>query len=260
MRAWVTTQGNCIPLLLRLSYVYTRFATIILHCLWQWRYVPSWRCLVAWILIILCDTTNFIFVAMVIAYTSHQLHQVCQRSTKSLMRVSREVNYNLMQLNICYAIPTHRGTTGSECRLRAPKQFNPLWQRRGTLLLNKLVSSYDNILTSSESRNGSTTAPSCSDRSLTSAMTCVLLNTRSVCNKPVTVKEHVIDQKADLMFLTETWCKPSKTAVINGLSPSGYSFIGECRSSKRGGGDELLYKSAYKFNNQTIWHIWTFRH
>ena len=35
-------------------------------------------------------------------------------------------------------------------------------------------------------------------------MTCVLLNTRFVCNTPVTVKEHMIDQKADLRFLTET--------------------------------------------------------
>ena len=38
------------------------------------------------------------------------------------------------------------------------------------------------IPTSSESRNGSTTARSCSDRSLTSAVTCMLLNTQSVCN------------------------------------------------------------------------------
>ncbi|KAK2174670.1 hypothetical protein NP493_781g00012 [Ridgeia piscesae] len=49
---------------------------------------------------------------MVIEYTSYQLRQLCQRSTKSLMRVSREVYYNLKQLDICYATPTHRGTTG----------------------------------------------------------------------------------------------------------------------------------------------------
>ena len=108
-------------------------------------------------------------------------------------------------------------------------------------------------LTSTESRNGSTTARSCSG--LTSAVTCVLLNTRSVCNKPATVKEHMIDQKVDLMFLSETWCKPNKSAVVNELTPPGYSFIGESRSSNSGGGVGLLYKSAYKIPqdyNQTI--------
>ena len=48
---------------------------------------------------------------MVIAYTSQQLRQVYQLSTKSLIRVSREVYYNVKQLDICYAIQTDRGTT-----------------------------------------------------------------------------------------------------------------------------------------------------
>ena len=56
-------------------------------------------------------------------------------------------------------------------------------------------------LTSMESRYGSITVRRCSGRSRTRAVTCVLLNTRYVCNKPVTVKKHMIDQKADLMFL-----------------------------------------------------------
>ena len=103
------------------------------------------------------------------------------------------------------------------------------------------------ILTSAEWRNGYTTARSCSDRSLTNAVMCVLLNTRPVCNKPVTVREHMVSQKADLMFLTETWCKPNKSAVLNELAPPCYSFIGECRSSKREGGVGLLYKSGYTF-------------
>ena len=47
----------------------------------------------------------------------------------------------------------------------------------------------------------------------------------------------MIDQKADLMFLTETRFQSCKTVVFNELTPPGYSFIGECRSSKRGGGD-----------------------
>ena len=91
-------------------------------------------------------------------------------------------------------------------------------------------------------------------------MTCVLLNTRYVCNKPVTFKEHVIDQKADLMFLTETCCKPNKSVVLSELTPPGYSFIGECRSSKCGGGVRLLYKSAYKFRKTINKRYDTFEH
>ena len=190
---------------------------------------------------------------MVIMYTSHRLRQLCQRSTKSLMRVSSAVYYDLKQLGICYATPTHRGTTGGQCRLRAPEPIPPIVTTTRNSVIKQTGVNNSNliILTSTESRNGSTTARSCSDRSLTSAVTCVLLNTRSVCNKPVTVKEHMIDQKADLMFLTETWCKPNKSAVLNELTPPGYSFIGECRSSKRGGGVGLLYKSAYKFRKTT---------
>ena len=125
---------------------------------------------------------------MVIAYTSHQLRQVCQLSTKSLMRVSREIYYNLKQLDICYGIPTHIGTTGGRCRLRAPKESSPIV----TTTRNSVVKQTDvnnanliilssSIVTSSESHNGSATAPNCSDRSLTNAVTCVLLSTRSVC-------------------------------------------------------------------------------
>ena len=107
------------------------------------------------------------------------------------------------------------------------------------------------IVPSSESSNGSTTAPSFSVRSLTNAVTCVLLNTRPICNKPVTDKEHMIGQKADLMFLTETWCKPCITAVLIELTPPVYSFIGECHSSNREGGVGLVYKSAFKFRKTT---------
>ena len=128
---------------------------------------------------------------MVIAYTSHQLRQLCQRSTKSLMRVSREVYYNLKQLDICYAMPTHILTNGGQCRLRAPEPIPPIVPTTRNAVVKQTGVNNANLisLTSIESRTGSTTERSCYDRSLTSAVTCVLLNTRSVCNKQVTVKE-----------------------------------------------------------------------
>ena len=50
-----------------------------------------------------------------------------------------------------------------------------------------------------------------------------------------------------MMLLTETLLKPSKSAIVNELTPPGYNFIGECRTVKRGGGTGLLFKSGYKF-------------
>ena len=101
------------------------------------------------------------------------------------------------------------------------------------------------------SKQRSPSAQSCSDRHITDAVTCVLLNTRSVYNKPLTDKEHTIDKKTVLMVLTESWCKPSKTALINEIIPQSYRFIGECHSSKRVGGVGLLYKSSYKSRKTT---------
>ena len=47
-----------------------------------------------------------------------------QRAAKSPMRVSRSVYFDLKQLDICYATPKQRGTTGGQCRLRAPNPIN----------------------------------------------------------------------------------------------------------------------------------------
>ena len=70
----------------------------------------------------------------------------------------------------------------------------------------------------------------------------------------------MIDQKGDLMFLTETWCKPSKTAVLVELNPPVYSFIGECQSSKLEGGFRLLYNSVSNFRKTTTKRYDTFEY
>ena len=93
---------------------------------------------------------------MVIAYTSHQFRQLCQRSTTSLMRVSREVYYNLKQLDICYATPTHRLTTGGQCRLQAPKPIPPIVTTMRNAVVKQTGVNNANLisLTSTESRSG----------------------------------------------------------------------------------------------------------
>ena len=57
----------------------------------------------------------------------------------------------------------------------------------------------------------------------------------------------MLDQQADLVFLTETWLKPGNTAKLNDLLLPGYSYVGKFRAVKRGGGVRLLHKSKYKF-------------
>ena len=45
------------------------------------------------------------------------------------------------------------------------------------------------------------------------------LSALSVCNKDTTVYEHVLDQKADPVFLTEIWLKGKGSAVITEMPP-----------------------------------------
>ena len=77
-----------------------------------------------------------------------------------------------------------------------------------------------------------------------SCLRCVLLNTQSVCNKAVTVSEHLSDQGIDLAFLTETWLKSSDTTTVKELCPPGFSFKHNSRQKRRGGGIGLLYRSS----------------
>ena len=70
----------------------------------------------------------------------------------------------------------------------------------------------------------------------------------------------VKDHGGEVLFLMETWCKPNKTVVVNELNPPDYSYIGECRSAKRGGGVGILYKSEYKFRKTTTKRYETFAH
>ena len=58
---------------------------------------------------------------MAITYSSRQLFQVCHQTSKSVMGFSRSVFYDLKQLGICNAPPTHRGTTGGRRQCRWPE-------------------------------------------------------------------------------------------------------------------------------------------
>ena len=68
----------------------------------------------------------------------------------------------------------------------------------------------------------------CTDSNFFRSVDFCLLNTRSVKNKSLIVKDFVVDrQKIDIFALTETWLGPGETdeQIINELCPTGFSSI-----------------------------------
>ena len=79
------------------------------------------------------------------------------------------------------------------------------------------------------------------------AMNFSLLNVRSLSNKASQVNEYIVDNKIDVMALTETWLLPSDLhgPVINEAIPRGYDFRHVSRGG-RGGGVGVIFKKSLK--------------
>ena len=73
-----------------------------------------------------------------------------------------------------------------------------------------------------------------------------LLNVRSMKNKSVSIHEFIVDNRFDLLALTETWLRSDiDDSVIAECLPSGYSFINCPRSNESGyGGVGLFHLSS----------------
>ena len=80
-------------------------------------------------------------------------------------------------------------------------------------------------------------------------MNICLLNARSINNKTLTIKDYLVDSKADAMALTETWLKSNdeSTFAIRDICPSGYCVLHKPRQTGCGGGVALIYKNNLKF-------------
>ena len=148
------------------------------------------------------------------------------------MRVSREVYCNLKQLDICYATPTHRGTTGGQCRLRTPEPIPSIvTTTRNSVVKQTGVDNANLItLTFTESRNGSTTTKQTNKGNMLTLVNVAKLNVhcinvRSVKNKAISVSDLVISRDIDILALTETWLGSAiDVHVINTLVPCGYEL------------------------------------
>ena len=67
---------------------------------------------------------------------------------------------------------------------------------------------------------------------------CLLLNCQSICNKYLSVMEHVIDEDADVVIITETWLKSNTNEVTSAVKDYGYELYHNHRKdrAKIGGG------------------------
>ena len=81
-----------------------------------------------------------------------------------------------------------------------------------------------------------------------------MLNARSVKNKAHALSETILDQRLDLLFITETWLSDTDSVIINDLVPNGFSFINVPRDGKKGDDVGLVYKSDIKIQTNS-WHF-----
>ena len=89
-----------------------------------------------------------------------------------------------------------------------------------------------------------------SENGLSHCLNFSLLNTRSLRNKTMEVKDFVVDFNVDILALTGTWLRPHNMDdfEIGTLCPTGYRFLHVPRKQGRGGGVGILFKDVLNIN------------
>ena len=77
-----------------------------------------------------------------------------------------------------------------------------------------------------------------------------LINARSASNKTFILNDFFTSHDLDFLFLTEMWAKVGEPTMFGELCPSNCCFISSPRSTGKGGGVAMVFKSLYKL--QTI--------
>ena len=162
---------------------------------------------------------------MVIKYSIEQLNQLGASWLNDLTRQC------VKELGISRYRPTHRGSKGSKCRIQTIK---PSLRPQSAVLRNG--ANKDNLTHIKGTFKGA-----CS-----SNFSVDLLNAHSIRNKAHALCETINDRKLDALFLTETWLSESDSVAINDITPDGFSFLHVPRTSGRGGGVGLVFKSHIK--------------
>ena len=89
-----------------------------------------------------------------------------------------------------------------------------------------------------------------------------VLNTRSVNNKALKVKDFVVRTRSDILALTETWLKGNQDdeKVIKDLCPEGFKLPHEPRLIRRGGGVGLLHHAGLRIIQQELVSVESFEY
>ena len=78
-----------------------------------------------------------------------------------------------------------------------------------------------------------------------------LLNTRSINNKELVIKDYVVERDIDILAVTETWLRDDDKFSVAEVCPMGYYFYHVSRKNSRGGGVGLLLKKRIQVKRQT---------
>ncbi len=70
-----------------------------------------------------------------------------------------------------------------------------------------------------------------------------LLNVSSISNKTFAINEHILSNKLDLLFMTETWLNAGELGPLSEVCPTDYNFFNTTRSVGRGGGLATIFRN-----------------
>ena len=85
-----------------------------------------------------------------------------------------------------------------------------------------------------------------------------LFNARSINNKALFLKDFFVDQKLDLMALTETWTKSDSLKSIGELCPRAYGFFHVPKRGRQGGVVGLVYTKSRSIRNSHHLSQWKY--
>ncbi len=139
-------------------------------------------------------------VAWKMGYTRNQLLKFRHDMSPSYRLPTTTWN-TIQDLGICQTPPTHRGTRGGKNRHRM----------------------VENQISTTDCKK-----PKCSPKN------CTLLvwNAHSLSKKTTMFSSYILEHSADLVFITESWLKPSDDVIAGEVTPPGYKFFNVPRASE----------------------------
>ena len=99
--------------------------------------------------------------------------------------------------------------------------------------------------------------------SLKCKMSCVSWNVQSIRNKCAQVLEHVVDQEADVVVLSETWMEADNNDITALIKDSGYKLLHNRRKDRDkevGGGVGVMVKHSMNCKQQNGKSFSSFEH